>query len=138
MTTDLLTVREHDAIDVVAFLMNQRGVRQILVEDDEERLVGVISYRSLLHMLATGRLSGVDRSMPVHEVMEREFLTVEPGTCTLEALRIMRDHNVTALPVVQRGRLVGIMSEHDFLPVLACMLEDQRAAAAAAPAEPAG
>lgn len=139
MTTDLLTVREHDAIDVVAYIMNERGVRHVLVEDGDQRLVGVISYRSLLHMLATGRLSTVDRTMPVHEVMEREFLTVEPGTCTLEALRIMRDQNVTALPVVQRGRLVGIVSEHDFLPVLACMLEDQRVGLApAAPADVAG
>jgi len=46
---------------------------------------------------------------------------------------------VTALPVVQRGRLVGIVSEHDFLPVLACMLEDQRVGLApAAPADVAG
>jgi hypothetical protein len=53
MTTDLLTVHEDDAVDLVAFIMNQRTVRQLLVEDDEGRLAGIISYRSLLHYKAT-------------------------------------------------------------------------------------
>lgn len=137
MTTDLLTVHQDDAVDVVAFIMNERGVRQILVEDDEERPVGVISYRSLLHMLATGRLAAVDRTLPVREVMEREFRTIDPATRTLDALRLMREINVTALPVVRNGRLVGIVSEHDFLPVLACILEkDEDAAAITPPADP--
>lgn len=136
MTTDLFTVSEDDAVDIAAFIMNERGVRQILVEDDEERLVGVISYRSLLHMLAAGRLASVEQALPVSEVMERKFLTIEPGTPTLEAVRMMLEHNVTALPVLNHGKLVGIISEHDLLPVFASVLEQHRNESGAAGTRP--
>jgi CBS domain-containing protein len=125
MTTDLLTVREDDAVDLATFIMNQRGVRQILVEDDDGRLAGIISYRSLLRLLATGRIRGLDGNLPVREIMTREFITVTPDTPTVEAIRIMREKNVTALAVVRNDHLVGIVSEHDFLPIVASLLHDR-------------
>lgn len=122
MTADLLTVHEDDAVDLVAFLMHQRPLRQILVEDAAQRLVGIISWRSLLRMLATGRLDAIDRTIPVREIMERDVVTVPIGTLTADAIRLMRERDVTALPVLDNGRLVGIVTEHDFLPVLAGLL----------------
>jgi CBS domain-containing protein len=54
--------------------------------------------------------------------MVSDIATVEPATPTLDAIRTMRENNVTALPVIRDGRLVGIVSEHDFLPILAQLL----------------
>jgi CBS domain-containing protein len=124
MTTDLFTVREDDAVDVVAFIMKQKGVRQLLVEDDDGRLVGLISYRSLLRVLVLGQLTRLGAPVPVRDIMVSDIATVEPATPTLDAIRTMRENNVTALPVIQDGRLVGIVSEHDFLPILAQLLGD--------------
>jgi CBS domain-containing protein len=124
MTTDLFTVREDDAVDVVAFIMKQKGVRQLLVEDDDGRLVGLISYRSLLRVLVLGHLTKLGAPVPVRDIMVSDIATVEPTTPTLDAIRIMRENNMTALPVLQDGHLVGIVSEHDFLPILAQLLGD--------------
>ncbi len=137
MTADLLTVHEDDAVDLVAFLMHQRGLRQILVEDSAQRLVGIISYRSLLRTLATGRLETLDRTIPVREIMQRDVVTVPIGTPTADAIRLMRDRDVTALPVLDGGRLVGIVTEHDFLPVLAMLLRQATHGAGGAAPRPA-
>jgi CBS domain-containing protein len=123
MTTDLFTLREDDAVDLAAFIMDDRGVRQILVEDGDQQLVGVISYRSVLHLLASGRLDALSSTVPVREIMVRDPATVRPETPTLEALRLLQDRNVTALPVTRDGRLVGILSERDLLPILASFFE---------------
>jgi CBS domain-containing protein len=124
MTTDLLTVNEDDALDLVAFLMEHKGVRQILVEDADQRLTGIISYRSLLRLVATGDLH-VGQSVPVRDVMVRDPVTVTPQTSTLDAIRLLREADVTALPVLSGGRLVGIVTEHDFIPIIEHVLEQQ-------------
>ena len=56
MSTDLFTVRPDDIVDFAATLMDWRHVRHVPVEDDRGRLVGLVSHRALLRLVATGRL----------------------------------------------------------------------------------
>jgi predicted transcriptional regulator len=123
MTTDLFTVREDEPVDLVASLMDWKHIRHVPVEDDENRLVGIVSYRTLLHLMANGRLGHGGDPIPVSEVMKRNPIAVTPGTTTLEAIALMREHRISALPVVQDGRLVGIITERDFMNVTAQLLE---------------
>jgi CBS domain-containing protein len=124
MTTHLFTVHEDELIDLVAFLMDRKQIRHVLVEDDEHRLTGIVSYRSVLRLVARTS-EGVDGERPVREIMERDPVTVSPDTETLEAIRIMRDARVSCLPVIKEGRLVGIVSERDFMPIAYQLLEDR-------------
>ena len=59
--------------------------------------------------------------------MERNPVSVEPETPTLEAIDLMRHHRVSCLPVVTDGKLVGIVSERDFMPIAYELLEDRLA-----------
>jgi CBS domain-containing protein len=61
----------------------------------------------------------------VRDVMTTNLITVTPETPTLEAIGLMRDRRVGSLPVVKEGRLVGIVTESDFLAVSAQLLEEQ-------------
>jgi CBS domain-containing protein len=124
MTTHLFTVHEDELIDLVAFLMDRKQIRHVLVEDDEHRLTGIVSYRSVLRLVAR-KSEGVDGERPVREIMERDPVTVSPDTETLEAIRIMREARVSCLPVIKEGRLVGIVSERDFMPIAYQLLEDR-------------
>ena len=54
MTTDLVTVAEDDPIELAANLMDWHRIRQVLVEDDGHRLIGLVSYRAMLRLLARG------------------------------------------------------------------------------------
>lgn len=125
MTTDLYTVNEDELVDLAAFLMDRNHIRHVLVEDDRNKLVGIVSYRSLLRLMARGVHAPPANATPVREIMERDPITVAPETSTLEAIETMRSKRVSCLPVVKDGKLVGIVSERDFMPVAADLLEER-------------
>jgi len=125
MTTDLFTVQEDEPLDLVASLMEWERIRHVPVEDHRHRLVGLVSYRALLRMLARGKVTDGHRSVSVSEVMRREPVTIRPEASTLEAIELMRQHQVGCLPVVKDDRLVGMVTERDFMNVSAQLLEQK-------------
>ncbi|MFO7895104.1 MAG: CBS domain-containing protein [Longimicrobiales bacterium] len=124
MTTQLFTVHEDELVDLAAFIMDREKTRQILVEDRDFRLVGLISYRSLLRLLATGGIRELGEPVPVRDAMTRGPITIPPDTTVVDAIRLMREHGVSCLPVVQDAQLVGIISERDFLPLASELLDN--------------
>jgi CBS domain-containing protein len=124
MTTDLFTVSEDELVDMAAHVMDWRHVRHVPVEDGGHRLVGLVTHRALLRLLVDQLSSGRPRPTPVREIMQREVITVRPGASSRDALQLMRDHRISVLPVVDRdGRLVGILSERDFMGVAGRLLD---------------
>lgn len=123
MTTELFTVREGDSVDLVANLMDWERIRHILVEDDRQNLVGLVSYRSVLKYLGEHLSRGEDGPPTVTKIMRREPYTVTPETTTVKAMEIMRRHSIGCLPVVKEGRLVGVITERDFMRVARDLLE---------------
>jgi CBS domain-containing protein/gamma-glutamyl:cysteine ligase YbdK (ATP-grasp superfamily) len=132
MSTDLFTLRPDDIVDLAASVMDWRHVRHVPVEDDECRLVGLVSHRDLLKFVAQGARRG--EQALVRDIMKTSLVTVAPDTPTLAAIELMRRERVGCLPVVERGRLVGLVTEHDFLALWAGLLEEKlRAEAGAQP-----
>ena len=125
MTTDLFTVTENELIDLVANVMDWQHIRHVPVEDSQHRLVGLVSHRSLLRVLGRGMLEGRNKTLPVSEIMQRDILTVDPEDSTRKAIDLMRSHRIACLPVVKDDRLVGIVTERDFLELAASILEDR-------------
>ncbi|WP_437967815.1 CBS domain-containing protein [Sorangium sp. So ce260] len=125
MSTDLFTVRPTDIVDFAASVMDWRHVRHVPVEDDQGRLVGVVSHRALLRLVARGAPAAPNGSAPptVASIMRTDPVTITPETPTLEAMRIMREQRVGCLPVVAGERLVGIVTERDLIDVSATLLE---------------
>ncbi len=115
MSTDLFTVRPDDLIDLAARVMEWRDVRHVPVEDDEGRLVGLVSHRSLLRMLAERVPGKENEPVAVRDIMKSDPVTVAPTTPVLEAVALMRRHKIGSLPVVENDCLVGIVTVYDFL-----------------------
>ena len=126
MAVDLFTVRPEDILDLAASLMHWRHVRHVPVEDDAGHLIGIVSHRDLIELLASGKLSASPRFV-VRDIMKTDLVTVTPETPTLDALDLMRGHNIGCLPVLKDGRLVGIVTAYDFLTVSAKLLEEKLA-----------
>ncbi len=122
MRTDFFTVNDDEIIDLVANVMNWQHIRHVPVEDHEHRLVGLVTHRTLLRLLAKD-LSKRDRAnIPVSEVMvpEDNLVVVEPDTTTLDAIELMREEEISSLPVVadeDSKKLVGMVTERDFMDI---------------------
>ena len=123
MTTDLVTVRPGEVVPLAAAIMNWERVRHVPVEDQEGRLIGLISYWSLLEMVAKDQ-SAADEPVLVDSIMRRDPITVGPDTPTVEAMEIMEQRAVSCLPVVHENRLVGILTERDLIRVSRRLLKD--------------
>jgi CBS domain-containing protein len=122
MTQDLFTVRPDDIVDFAANLMDWRHIRHIPVEDDNGKLIGLLSHRALLKLMAQGRV-GKGNNVTVKEIMDKKPFTVHPNTPTVEAIRMMREKQLTCLPVTRKEKLVGIVTEHDLIVVSSRLLE---------------
>ena len=125
MTSDVFTVHPEDLVDLAASMMEWEHIRHVPVEDDDARLVGIVSHRSLLRLVGRGLRSGTSRPVAVREIMKPDPVTVTPETSCLEALQAMRREQVGCLPVVEDGRLVGIVTEADFLGAVAKLFEEE-------------
>lgn len=124
MATDLFTVRPDDLVDLAASVMTWRHIRHVPVENDEGRLVGLVSHRALLKLLIRGAPAH-ETPVTVREIMTPDPLTVSSTTPTLEAMEIMRGNRVGCLPVLDDGHLVGIVTSYDFLDASARLFKEQ-------------
>jgi len=121
MSTDLFTVSPDDLIDLAASVMDWRHIRHVPVEDQEGRLVGLITHRGLLRMM----INSSTKLTTVREIMVPDPVTVSPSTSSLEAMELMRNHRVGCLPVVEGDQLVGIITSYDFLEATARLFEQR-------------
>lgn len=121
MRTDLFTVEAEDPIEVVTHLMIWERLRYVPVEDKEHQLMGLVTHRGVLRHL-TGKAP--QARTPTSTIMRTELITVTPDTPTLDAIRLMRRYRIGCLPVVSDGRLVGLVTEDDFMDVAEKLLEE--------------
>lgn len=124
MAVDLFTVRPEDILDLAASLMHWKHVRHVPVEDDAGHLIGIVSHRDLIELLACRKFAASD-IIVIRDIMKTHLVTVTPDTPTLEALRLMRERNIGCLPVVKDSRLVGLLTAYDFLTVSAKLFEEK-------------
>lgn len=121
MAIDLFCVRIDDAVQLAASVMEWHHLRHLPVEDDDGRLLGIITERALLKRIARGTLT---TSLTVREVMRSNPIVVAPETPTLQALKILRDARIGCLPVVRDGKLKGMLTARDLLDAGARLLEE--------------
>ena len=121
MSTDLFTVSPDDLIDLAASVMDWQHIRHVPVEDQEGRLVGLVTHRGLLRMMI--KSANHSKLTTVREIMLTDPVTVTPSTSSLEAMDLMRRNRLGCLPVVENNQLVGIVTSYDFLDATAKLFQ---------------
>jgi len=119
MTTDLFTVQAEDPVQMVAILMDWERIRHVPVEDKDHQLIGLVSYRSVMRFMING---GNLKTTPVSALMRTDVQTVSPDTPTTEAIELMQRYRYGCLPVLQEGKLVGVITEQDFMSIASKLL----------------
>lgn len=122
MTTDLFTVQQEDILELVADMMDWQNVRFTPVENNKGKLVGLISARMMLrHFRKTN--GGDDSPKMVKNLMIKEPITIDPGQTVQDAMALMKTHGIGCLPVVKNQKLIGIVTEGDFLNLTSTILK---------------
>ena len=129
MHTEVVTLEATDTLDLADGIMRLGRIRHLPVVSGE-RVVGIVSQRDLFRAAVSSLLQlhgEAERewlaSIPVKAVMTPHVLTVGPSVSLRAAVQIMLDKKVGCLPVVEDGKLVGLLSESDCLLHLAHLLE---------------
>jgi acetoin utilization protein AcuB len=125
MTREVRTLGPNDRLALADELMKQGRFRHVVVVDDG-RVVGVLSQRDIFHgalawSLGQGRKAHEQllAATPVKEVMASHVVTVDPDVSLAEAAALLRGHQIGCLPVVAGDALLGVLTEGDFLALLA-------------------
>ncbi|HEX9821883.1 MAG TPA: CBS domain-containing protein [Methylomirabilota bacterium] len=117
-----VVVRADAPVAVAADLLRAGKIRHLPVVDRTGRLIGIVTDRDLRQLVfdpvvqeALGETAVALSGLEVREVMTWGVVSVRPDTDLRAAARLMRERKIGALPVVEGGIVVGILSEIDVL-----------------------
>lgn len=112
MTKDVKTATEGQTIRAVAALMSRHniGCMVIVKKGDSKLPIGMVTERDIVRLVGQPRMSF---AAPVKEVMKKPVITAGPMTSLQEAIQTMQVHNIRRLPVVEDGKMTGIITDTD-------------------------
>jgi CBS domain-containing protein len=119
MTKAAVTDRPNDALEAAARKMWEQQTGSLLVTEGDD-LVGIVTERDILRAVATA----MPLDTPLSEVMSKDLITIDPGASLREAARIMTEKWIRHLPVLEGGKLIGIVSQRDLAGMLAGALNE--------------
>jgi CBS domain-containing protein len=110
MTTDLITVNENDLAELVLKVMEWRGIRHLPVEDNKGKLKGIVTKKRLVRYLEK---IDENKLATASDVMAKDPVTISPDEDIKYAILLMLDRGISSLPVIDKGDLVGIITDND-------------------------
>ncbi len=130
MTKKVFSLQEHDNVQTARSIMNLGRIRHIPIVDQEERFVGLLTHRDLLAVtiskladIADEVQNEIDAAIPIHEIMRRDVTTISQDMDLREAAELLLQHKYGCLPVVDDKKLVGILTEADFLKLTISLMD---------------
>ena len=110
----VVSCREDEPLECAVAKMYATNVGSVVVVDRAGHPVGIVTERDVVRFLA----QDVDFKTPLGQVARKSLITVSPEDSTLSAAVKMIENNIRHMPVVEGGRLVGVISIRDVLRAL--------------------
>jgi CBS domain-containing membrane protein len=132
MSTPVEFLEVGDSLDLARHLMQAGRIRHLPVVDSRQRVIGLVTHRKLLAAWvghgdpAHERPADIAREIPVDMLMETSVFTTTPDALAAKAAQIIETRKIGCLPVVEGGRLIGIVTEADFVRFARQVLEPRR------------
>jgi CBS domain-containing membrane protein len=122
MTTEVFVLHATQTLELVRSLMRIKHVRHVPIVDEGNTFVGLMTHRDLLaqtisHLAEVDEdeQEYLDRHIHIVKTMKTDVLTADPEMDICSAISLLLDHKYGCLPVVSNVKLVGIVTEADFL-----------------------
>jgi CBS domain-containing membrane protein len=122
MTSEVFVLHATQTLELVRSLMRIKHVRHVPIVDQDNSFVGLITHRDLLaqtisHLAEVDEdeQEYLDRHIHIMNIMKTDVLSVDPEIDVCSAITLLLDNKYGCLPVVSDGKLVGIVTEADFL-----------------------
>lgn len=111
MQSEPVTIDRQALLQDASALMKEYGIRHLPVVDDEENMIGFITESDLRHFSFPSMVEDI----PVHQVMVLNPITINPNASIETAARLIHDYKIGGLPVLDKKKLVGIITLSDIL-----------------------
>lgn len=125
MTRKVVTIAPNDNIAEAIKVMKEKNIRHLPVVDESQKVKGILSDRDIKEYTPSKassfdihELNYILFTTKVKSIMKKKVLTAGPDLAVELAAMLMYDHNIGCLPVVEKERLVGIISDKDLFRVL--------------------
>ena len=127
MTTVVTTLKRNDKLTLADDVMQLGRIRHLpILDDDAEQLVGIVSQRDLFRgalAQALGYGQYARRKLldtfAIKDMMTTDVITTSPDTPLVDAAQLLIERKIGCLPVVENERLIGIITEGDFVALVA-------------------
>jgi len=118
MSRKVYTIPKKSNVDEALRIMFKKNIsRLIIVENDYP--VGIVTIRDIMDRLGSSRLKNLPPSrIRISTVMSENLITITPDADVKEAVNIMLERNISGIPVVEREKLVGILTKTDLIKLL--------------------
>ena len=133
MTVQLITLTPSDSVKTAREIMQTRRIRHLPVVTEFNEFVGLITQRDILTAsvskfadLPTEVREQIESGIPVAEVMTTEITTVAPTAPLTQAGQLLLKHKFGCLPVLEQGKLCGILTETDFLKLALRLIDEKQ------------
>jgi len=121
MTAPVVTVLQDDNLETVARLMDEQELGSIIVMDSDNHPMGIITERDIVARVTARNL--LPRSVKAKEVMSRPLRTIGPEADINEAAEGMHRYNIRRLVVMDKGKMIGIISSKDIVEITPTLIE---------------
>ena len=111
--SQVFTVKPNETLTAITALLHTRRVGAFIVSDDLGRVVGIISERDIIRAIAQFGGEALDKK--VDEIMTRDVISAHTDETVGTLLGRMTDRRIRHLPVMEAGKLVGIVSIGDLV-----------------------
>lgn len=117
MTKDVKKATEGQTVRDVASAMVEHGVGSIIIVKDADRQspVGIITERDIVGFVGTPQMSF---AVQVKDVMKKPLITADPKASVRDAMQTMQMENIRRLPIVENGKMIGIVTDKDIFRAL--------------------
>jgi len=113
MKKDVKTIRPSDTIKDAAVLMNENRIGSLVVVSGTGTVTGIVTERDILtDVVAAGKNA---EDIKVEDIMTKELITISPDKSLEDAADVMTKNKIKKLPVMEGGRLVGIITATDLI-----------------------